>query len=109
MLRLVAQYADAWNTVLHGSVLAQEAQPGSARKIVNQLPPAYPALAGKLNLTGSVKLLVTVAPNGSVKSVEIRGGHPVLVPEAQAVIYKWKWAPAKDESQETVEMQFRPR
>lgn len=91
------------------TTLAQEPQPDTTRRIVNRAPPVYPALASKLNLAGTVKLLVTVAPNGTVKSVEVRGGHPVLVPAAQAAIYRWRWVPAKDESKEIVEMKFHPQ
>ena len=111
MLRLISVSMNLLLAValLEGSALSQESSSTVARKVVNQVAPSYPQLAAKLNLSGNVKLLVTVAPNGSVKSVEVRGGHPVLVPEAQTAIYKWKWVPAKDESQETVEMQFHPR
>ena len=94
--------------MLGRAALAQDIPSATTRKIVNEVPPSYPALAGKLNLSGAVKLLVTVAPNGTTKSVEIRGGHPVLVPAAESAIYKWRWAPAKDESKEVVEMRFQP-
>lgn len=61
------------------TMFAQEVQGESARKIVTRATPAYPELARKMNLEGSVKVLVTVAPNGIVKSVHTIGGNPVLV------------------------------
>lgn len=90
------------------TAVAQEPPSETTRKIVNQPPPVYPALAGNLNLAGTVKLIVTVAPNGNVKTVDVRGGHPVLVPAAQRAIYKWKWVPAKEESKEIIEIKFHP-
>jgi hypothetical protein len=61
-----------------------------------------------MNLRGSVKAEAVVQPNGMVKSVEIRGGHPVLVEAAQRAIYKWRWAPAAHESRELIEVGFDP-
>jgi len=50
-----------------------------------------------------------VQPNGVVKSVEVKGGHPVLVRAAQDAIYKWKWAPATHETREPIEVRFDPQ
>ena len=40
--------------------------------------PQYPELAKKMNLSGTVKIEVVVAPNGTVKEARVVGGHPVL-------------------------------
>jgi len=85
---------------------AQATQPNSTRKALIKVSPASPPLARKLNLEGTVKMLVTVAPNGSVKSVEILGGHPLLASAAEIAAYKWKWVPTNQESKEIVEMKF---
>lgn len=69
---------------------------------------AYPELARKINLSGSVKLLVTVAPNGSVKKLEVFGGSPVLAQSTESAVQKWKWQPASEETKEPVEVNFRP-
>ena len=88
------------------SALAQ--QPESLRKVQDKVTPQYPELARQLHLTGTVKLIVTVAPNGSVKSVRPIGGNPLLLKAAQDAISKWKWTPASQESQELVELRFGP-
>ncbi len=62
-----------------------------------------------MNLRGNVKAEAVVEPNGVVKSVEVKGGHPVLVRAAQDAIYKWKWAPATRETREPIEVRFDPR
>ena len=90
------------------AVLAQEQPAESQRKVVKREVPTYPELARQANLEGSVKLLVTVAPNGTAKSAEAVGGSPVLVRAAQDAIYKWKWAPAAQQSKELVEFRFHP-
>jgi outer membrane biosynthesis protein TonB len=61
-----------------------------------------------MNIQGSVKADVLVAPNGTVKFVEVKGGHPLLVQSAQNALHEWKWEPAPRETHETVELRFTP-
>jgi TonB family protein len=88
-----------------GHATPQESSPGS-RKIVTRISPQYPSLARSMNLQGSVKADVVVAPNGTVKSVEIKGGHPLLGQAAQNALREWKWEPAAHETHELVELKF---
>ena len=83
-------------------------QPVGQRKVLSKALPQYPEFARRMNLAGTVKLAVTVAPNGSVKSVQTVGGNPVLLRAAEDAIHKWKWAPATQESQELVELRIHP-
>jgi len=85
---------------------AQDA--ASKRKLLDSRAPAYPALARNLALAGVVKADVLVAPDGSVKSVAVRGGHPVLVQAAMSAVRRWKWEAAARESHEYVEVKFSP-
>jgi TonB family protein len=89
-------------------MFAQQDQSETTRKIVNRVIPRYPAMARAMNLRGSVKAEAVVQPNGMVKSVEVKGGHPVLVDAVQHAIYKWKWAPASRETRELIEVKFEP-
>jgi TonB family protein len=89
--------------------LAQQEQPESTRKIVTRVLPQYPEMARTLNLRGSVKAEAVVRPNGMVKSVDVRGGHPVLVRAAQDAIYRWKWEPSSHETREPIEVRFDPK
>jgi TonB family protein len=86
---------------------AQEASE-SNRKIVNRVAPQYPPLARNMKIQGSVKVEATVAPDGSVKTVQIRGGHPVLAEAAHDAIRNWKWEPAPKETREFIEVKFNP-
>jgi TonB family protein len=79
-----------------------------ARKILNQVTPQYPQIARNMNLKGSVRAEAVVEPNGIVKAVEVKGGHPLLVRAAQSAIYKWRWAPAAHETREPIEVKFNP-
>jgi TonB family protein len=78
-----------------------------ARKVARMVNPVYPELARRLQMSGVVKLRATVAPNGSVKSIEPLGGHPILIRAAQDAVTNWKFAPAPDETRELIELNFK--
>ena len=42
-----------------------------ARKVKSRVTPVYPELAKKMSVSGSVKVEVTIAPNGAVKSTRV--------------------------------------
>lgn len=86
----------------------QADQPAGNRKVVNKVVPQYPAWARGMNLKGIVKVEAVVASNGVVKSVEVKGGHPVLVQSATSAVRQWTWEPASHESRELVEVKFGP-
>lgn len=88
---------------------AQQEQSEGGRKVVIRIMPHYPEMARTLNLRGSVKAEAVVKPNGQVKSVDVRGGHPILVRAAEDAIYKWKWEPAARETREPIEVRFDPQ
>ena len=76
---------------------------------MSKVPPIYPDLAKRTNITGIVKLKATIGPNGSVKSVEPLGGNPVLIKAAQDAVTKWKYAPAPKETRQLIELRFDTR
>jgi TonB family protein len=79
------------------------------RKVVQRTTPVYPEIAKRMNLTGTVKVIAVVAPDGKVKSVEPMGGSPVLIEAAKEAVSRWKYAPASADSREVVEMHFNPQ
>ena len=79
-----------------------------ARRAKNKVSPLYPELARKMNLSGVVKIAVTVAPNGTVKDTKVIGGNPILVNAALDAVKKWKFDPASDESVGVIEFKFDP-
>lgn len=79
------------------------------RKVKNKVAPVYPEIARRMNITGTVKVMVVVAPNGNLKSSKAVGGHPVLVNAAMDAIKKWKFESATEESSGVVEFKFQPQ
>ncbi len=90
------------------STARDAAKDGVRRRVVDRAAPAYPALARSMALEGSVRVEALVATDGSVRGVEIKGGHPVLAQAAQNAVRHWKWEPAARESREVVELKFSP-
>lgn len=86
---------------------AQESSEGG-RRVVTKVVPQYPSLARSMRLQGIVRADVLVAPNGTVKLIEVKGGHPVLVDAAQHALRDWKWETAPRETHESVELRFTP-
>ena len=100
-----------WATIILAPILSrtqQSDQSESTRKVVNRVVPQYPALARPMNLKGLVRVEAVVAANGTVKSVDAKGGHPVLVQAAQNAIRQWKYEPSPHETKETIEVRFNP-
>jgi TonB family protein len=98
--------------VCSGSVRAKGQTPESAelvRRAKVKVQPAYPELARKMNLSGTVKIQVTVAPNGTVKDARVAGGHPVLASAALEAAKKWRFEPAPTESSGIIDFKFEPR
>jgi protein TonB len=79
------------------------------RKTKTQVAPVYPDVARRMSITGTVKVLVVVAPNGNLRSTKVVGGHPLLVNAAMDAIKKWKFEPAPEESTGIVEFKFQPQ
>ena len=88
--------------------VAQQMRSGGKRRIVTQVKPVYPELARKMNMTGTVRLMVTVAAGGNVVRSEELGGSPVLVQAALDAIAKAKWEASVQETKELVEIKFQP-
>jgi TonB family protein len=88
------------------SAIHSQTQDAGKRRLLDRAAPAYPTLARNLALEGVVKVDALVAPDGSVKALDIKGGHPVLVQAAATAVRHWKWEPAARESHELVEVKF---
>jgi len=92
------------------SLRAQVAEiPESRRKVRVLAKPQYPDLARKLNLTGVVKIEVTIGPDGKVKRTHIIGGNPVLATEADRAAMQSEFEPGPKETTEIIEFKFSPQ
>ena len=85
------------------------AQEGAvARKVKSKVAPAYPELARKMSISGTVRVAVVVGSNGTVKSTKVLGGHPLLVDAAVDAVRKWKFETGSDDTAGVIEFKFQP-
>ena len=77
-----------------------------ARKVKSKVQPTYPEIARRMSITGTVKVQVVVAPNGTVKTTKLVGGHPLLVNAAMDAVKKWRFEAASEETTGVVEFKF---
>jgi TonB family protein len=82
--------------------------PETKRKAKYMEKPVYPELARKLNLTGIVKVEVTIGADGKVKRTHVVGGHPVLASEAERAAMQSEFEPGPKETTEVIEFKFTP-
>jgi TonB family protein len=71
-----------------------------------KVSPQYPDLAKKMNVVGVVKVELTVAPSGQVKSAKAIGGHPLLIDASVNAAKQFKYEAGPEETKETVEFKF---
>ena len=76
------------------------------RKATKKVAPVYPPLAAQARLSGTVKMVLVVTPEGNVKAVRTVGGNAVLVPAAEAAVKQWKFEVSKIESSVLVALRF---
>jgi len=85
---------------------AQSSAVEEKRPVKRMVQPVIPEFATKLNLSGAVKIEVTIAPDGTVKSTRIVGGHPVLAAAAESAAQKSTFQPGPKETIEVIEFRF---
>ena len=87
--------------------LAQQASKAD-RRLVTRVEPDYPPVLKVRQIGGTVRLELTISPKGTVKSVSILGGNPVLAESAIAAVKQWVYAPADGVTTERVSLDFNP-
>ena len=62
-------------------------------RLIHRVEPTYPDEAKQKRVKGFVKMIVTVAKDGSVKDVKIVEGNPLLVDAAREAVMQWRYTP----------------
>lgn len=64
-----------------------------SKRLLVQVPPQYPPLAKQARVQGTVRFEVLINRDGTVKSLAVANGHPLLVDAAQTAVRHWTWQP----------------
>ncbi len=65
----------------------------SAAQLVNRVEPVYPHPAVIIHLQGVVKLHALIAKDGTVQSLNVISGHPLLAAAALDAVRQWRYRP----------------
>jgi protein TonB len=65
------------------------------RAAVSKPSPEYPPIAKQMHLSGDVNMDVTINEDGSVDSVSVLQGNPILAKPASDAVKRWKFTPFK--------------
>lgn len=61
--------------------------------LVHKVAPEYPDLAKQARIQGAVRFSVVVGKDGSVESLNLISGHPLLVDAAKTAVQQWQYKP----------------
>jgi protein TonB len=64
-----------------------------AALLINRVQPVYPPLARQTRISGTVRLHAIISKSGTVESLEVMSGHPLLVRAAMDAVQQWKYKP----------------
>jgi TonB family protein len=104
-----------WLLVCFTIVLIPLARPSHAqldsksdRKVATRVEPDYPPVLRMRQIGGTVRLEVTITPQGTVGSAKVLGGNPILAESAVTAVKKWKYVTAETATTTTVSLVFNP-
>src|SRR5271168_4000626 len=64
-----------------------------AAQLINRVTPSYPPLARQTRISGTVRLHAIIGKDGSVQSLTLESGHPLLVQSALDAVRQWRYRP----------------
>jgi TonB family protein len=78
------------------------------RKLITRVDPQYPETLKQLNIGGTVRLQLTIAPRGNVENVNVLGGNPILAESAAAAAKQWIYSPSPSRTTTEITIPFDP-
>jgi protein TonB len=70
-------------------------EPGTQQgRLIYNVRPIYPELAKQAHIQGTVRLAARIDDTGTVESLRLVSGHPLLVKAAFDAVKQWRYRPA---------------
>ena len=79
------------------------------RILLKRVEPEYPRELHHRGIEGTVRLSLTVSARGSVQSVQVIGGNPILAEAAEKAVQEWVYSPSATSSTIEVSIPFAVR
>ena len=61
--------------------------------LIYRVDPLYPALARQMRLEGRVELRAVISTDGTIQSLQLVSGHPLLIQSAMDAVLQWRYRP----------------
>ena len=61
--------------------------------LIHQVKPSYPPLARQARIQGVVVLQALISKDGTIQSLQLISGHPMLAPSAIEAVKQWRYKP----------------
>jgi len=84
-------------TCLLGADLPRVSPDDAIKAVTTKTNPEYGMIAKQLKLSGPVGLDVVIAEDGTVGTITVVRGNPVLAKQAVESVKKWKFIPFKSD------------
>lgn len=65
----------------------------SEGQLLNKVEPVYPRIALIAGVKGVVRLHAIIARDGTIQSLTVESGHPMLVAAARDAVSQWRYRP----------------
>lgn len=65
----------------------------SEAQLVHRVEPVYPRMAVLAGLQGEVRLHAIIAKDGTIQSLSVTSGHPILAQAALEAVQQWRYRP----------------
>jgi protein TonB len=62
-------------------------------KLIRKVIPEYPRLAREARISGVVHLVGTIGKDGTIRNLQLIGGHPMLAQAAMEAVEQWVYEP----------------
>lgn len=83
-------------------------QASRERGLMSRVEPEYPEMLKRMGIGGTVRLQLVISPKGTVESVVVKGGNPILGEAAAKAASQWIYAVAPTQTTTEVTIPFAP-
>jgi TonB family protein len=74
--------------------------------VIRRVEPEYAPLARQARISGVVKFALLIGSDGTVKSIQVISGHPLLVPPGLEAVKQWTFQTSGREVRTNLDLQF---
>jgi protein TonB len=61
--------------------------------LLKRVEPEYPLIAKRAHVEGTVQLKAIISREGLIEDLQLRDGHPLLVPSVMEAVKQWRYRP----------------